>query len=260
MEEAKRLFTEFKSHYDRNDLDRCLHLMNELKMIMLTKFGFIPPAQLQKGQVNREIFLSRQILEYGTLLSLKLGDVTTFERSITQLKSYYSDYGPYLPESPERYPILGVYLLHLLAENRIGEFHTELELIQDHNNRYIKFSIHLEQYKMEGRYNKMWSAGDNIPVHYYEPFLAKLIETARHDIGNSLETGYQQLTMDEARKLLMFGENKKDVFQKFVKERGWRVNGDNINFTPEEQPKPSLGALQLITQCLKYAHELERII
>jgi len=237
-------------------------LMTQLKITM-TKFAFVPPTQLkkdkEKGEINREIFLARQILEYATLLSLKLGDVSAFERSMTQLKTYYSDYGPYLPESPHRYPILGVYLLHLLAENKIGEFHTELELIQDHNNRYIKFPIQLEQHKMEGRYNKVWSAGDSIPVNYYEPFVIKLMQTARGDIGNSLETSYERLTLDDARKLLMFGDNR-EAFHTFVQERNWRVSGDYINFTPEEQPKPQLGAIQLITQSLKYAHELERII
>jgi len=212
-----------------------------------------------KRRDKQRNFLARQILEYATLLSLKLGDVTAFERSITQLKTYYSDYGPHLPASPHRYPILGVYLLHLLAENRIGEFHTELELIQDHNNRYIKFPVQLEQYKMEGRYNKVWGAGDSIPVNYYEPFVGKLMQTARHDIGNSLETSYERLTLDDSRKLLMFGDDIAG-FQKFVQERAWRVSDKYINFTPEEQLKPELGAIQLITQSLKYAHELERII
>jgi len=260
MEETLRLFEEFKSLYEQQhpNIQRCKTLMTQLK-ISMTKFTFVPPAQLKKGEINREIFLSRQILEYATLLSLKLGDVKVFERSITQLKTYYSDYGPYLPESPHRYPILGVYLLHLLAENKIGEFHTELELIQDHNNRYVKFPIQLEQYKMEGRYNKVWSAGDSIPVNYYEPFVVKLMQTARHDIGNSLEKSYEELSLQDARKLLMFGD-KNEEFKTFLQERTWRVTGNHIKFTPEEQPKPELGAIQLITQSLKYAHELERII
>jgi len=260
MEEALRIFKEFTVIYEQSNpnIERCKLLMTELKIVM-TKFAFIAPAQLIIGEINREIFLARQILEYATLLNLKLGDSAAFERSITQLKTYYSDYGTYLPESPHRYPILGVYLLHLLAENRIGEFHTELELIQDHSNRYIKFPIQLEQYKMEGRYNKVWSAGDSIPVNYYEPFVVKLMQTARHDIGNSLETGYEKLSLDDARKLLMFG-NDVGAFNEFVQERTWRVIGNNINFIPEEQPKPELGAIQLITQSLKYAHELERII
>ncbi|GMQ05894.1 hypothetical protein CsSME_00050721 [Camellia sinensis var. sinensis] len=34
-----------------------------------------------------------------------------------------------LPPSPQEYPILGLNLLRLLVQNRIAEFHTELELL-----------------------------------------------------------------------------------------------------------------------------------
>uniref|UniRef100_A0A6B2LFD0 CSN8/PSMD8/EIF3K domain-containing protein n=1 Tax=Arcella intermedia TaxID=1963864 RepID=A0A6B2LFD0_9EUKA len=234
------------------------NLITKLK-ILLTHFAFVPPALLKRGEISKELFLARQILEYSTLMYLKLNDVPAFERSVAQLKTYYSDYGPFLPESAHRYPILGVYLLHLLAENKIGEFHTELELIQDHANRYVNFSIQLEQYKMEGRYNKVWGAGDSIPVYYYEPFVGKLMQTARNDIGDSLEVAYDSMSLQEARKLLMFGDEQR-AFQEFVTSRNWRVADNKIIFTPEQPPKQELGALQLIAQSLKYAHELERII
>lgn len=36
-----------------------------------------------------------------------------------------------LPPSPQEYHLVGLNLLRLLVENRIAEFHTELELIPD---------------------------------------------------------------------------------------------------------------------------------
>jgi hypothetical protein len=56
------------------------------------------------------------------------------------------------------YPLLGLNLLRLLAQNRISEFHTQLELIepeQIQSNIYIKHPVQLEQSIMEGRYNKV---------------------------------------------------------------------------------------------------------
>lgn len=62
-----------------------------------------------------------------------------------------------IPPSPEEYPILGLNLMRLLAENRIAEFHTELELLPlralDHP--CIKYAVELEQSFMEGAYNRL---------------------------------------------------------------------------------------------------------
>lgn len=63
-----------------------------------------------------------------------------------------------LPESTNQYHLLGLNLLFLLSQNRIAEFHTELELLPYdiiQTNKYVKHSVALEQYLMEGSYNKV---------------------------------------------------------------------------------------------------------
>jgi hypothetical protein len=63
-----------------------------------------------------------------------------------------------LPESPFKYQLLGLNLLFLLSQNRVAEFHTELELLppdQIQNNVYIGHPLSIEQCLMEGRYNKV---------------------------------------------------------------------------------------------------------
>lgn len=58
------------------------------------------------------------------------------------------------------YPLLGLNLLFLLSQNRVAEFHIELELLPVDkilNNVYIKHPVSLEQYIMEGSYNKVRS-------------------------------------------------------------------------------------------------------
>ena len=45
-----------------------------------------------------------------------------------------------------------------LSQNRVAEFHTELERLpakEVQNNVYIKHPVSLEQYIMEGSYNKV---------------------------------------------------------------------------------------------------------
>jgi len=74
---------------------------------------------------------------------------------------YYTDCAALLPGSARQYPILGLNLLRLLAQNRIAEFHTELELLPaglQASNEYLKFPAQLEQHIMEGSYNRVLSA------------------------------------------------------------------------------------------------------
>src|SRR4051794_11174541 len=62
-----------------------------------------------------------------------------------------------LPESSQKWPILGLYMLSLLASSRIADFHTELELlpIASHSNKFIAYPIALEQELMEGSYRSL---------------------------------------------------------------------------------------------------------
>ena len=106
-------------------------------------------------QQQEELLLAREILEHGALVSVRAMEIPAFERYVAQLKVYYSDVSS-LALSQRQYPILGLNLLRLLAQNRIAEFHTELELIPtdiQHTNIYIKYPAQLEQHIMEGSYN-----------------------------------------------------------------------------------------------------------
>ncbi|GFS38080.1 regulatory particle non-ATPase 12A [Actinidia rufa] len=98
--------------------------------------------------------------------SVKIEDQDTFERDFFQLKPYYTDARGRLPPSPQEYPILGLNLLRLLVQNRIAEFHTELELLSASSleNPCIKHAVELEQSFMEGAYNRVLSARQTVPM------------------------------------------------------------------------------------------------
>lgn len=60
------------------------------------------------------------------------------------------------------YELLGLDLLCLLAQNKVGEFHTTLEHLPAPavtDNVYIRHPVAMEQYLMEGAYNKVWRGG-----------------------------------------------------------------------------------------------------
>lgn len=68
----------------------------------------------------------RDVLEIGAFFSIENGQADSFERYLSQLKVYYFDYQsiPGLPESLNKYQLLGLNLLRLLSQNRLAEFHT----------------------------------------------------------------------------------------------------------------------------------------
>ena len=157
-----KLFDTFKKHYDKGETEPCTQLMAQIRIAML-EFTSLPPATVStpSSSQQQELLLAREILEHGALLSIKTMEIPAFERYVAQLKIYYSDFATTLPLSQRQFPILGLNLLRLLAQNRIAEFHTELELIDtdvQHSNVYIKYPAQLEQHIMEGSYNKVLAA------------------------------------------------------------------------------------------------------
>jgi len=263
METVTRTLTEFKSQFDSGQYQSCAASVTPLK-IALTQVGIQSPHFFKTHPKDehelKKVWISREVLEYLTRYSLAVGDEKSFERFMVQLKTFYFDYAPYLEWSAHKEPLLGVYFLYLLAANRIAEFHTELERVTDNNNQYMKYSIDLEQSKMEGRYNSILHKGESCPQGYfYEQFARKLMETARHDIADSLEKAYGSLTLAEAKALLLLKDD--DKLHALVQQRGWRLEDmDTLKFTTDDKEIACIEANRLITQNLGYANEVERIV
>jgi hypothetical protein len=81
-----------------------------------------------------------------------------------------------LPVSPQENLVIGLNLLRLLVQNRIAEFHTELELIPaaGQADPRVKHAIDLEQHLMEGSYNKILQAqGGAVQVEFIRPIACK---------------------------------------------------------------------------------------
>ena len=55
------------------------------------------------------------------------------------------------------------------------------------SNIYIKHPVSLEQYIMEGSYNKVLSLKGNVPAESYNYFFDILLNTVREEIASCLE-------------------------------------------------------------------------
>ncbi|BBN11921.1 26S proteasome regulatory subunit N12 [Marchantia polymorpha subsp. ruderalis] len=263
LAECTRIFQKFKAAYQQNDYDTCSNLLSQLK-VKLTEFPALPPAYKQTSTAVQELILAREIFEHAIVLSVKTEDQDAFERHFLQLKPYYTDTRDLIPRSREEYPILGLNLLRLLVQNRIAEFHTELELLppEAHENPCIKHAVELEQSFMEGAYNRVLSARQAVPHETYVYFMDLLAKTVRDEIAGCSEKAYDFLTVADAKKILMFSTDRE--LQEYAAEdhNDWDIRNGCVYFQKVKDLAPckEIPSLQLINQTLGYARELERIV
>jgi len=183
--------------------------------------------------------------------------------NIVMVNDIISSISNFLLESPLKYHLLGLNLLCLLAQNRVAEFHTELELLspQDiQSNVFIHYPVSLEQYLMEGCYNKIFLARKQVPAPSFNFFLDILVETIRDEIAACMEKSFDKIRMSEAAKMLSI--SNLNNMKEYGKKRDWVLgNGDWYMFQIDvKKSDDSLSAIELAKQAVEYARELEMIV
>lgn len=144
------------------------------------------------------------MLELSVLLAVEVQDGSAFDRNYLQLKTFNAS-NTGLALSERHFPIIGLYLLFLLSNHRIAEFHTELELIPlefQANNQFVNFSCQLEQHYMDGFYNKVLRAAEHVPLPYYGYFMSVLANTVREKVADCCEKAYESLPVSDTTKML----------------------------------------------------------
>ena len=249
---------------DKDDkLDEGLSLLSQLKVALLA-FDALPPSTPPTPSAAQleELRLAREVFEAGAFLSIRATDIPSFERHVAQLKVYYTDCAGLLPQSPKQLPILGLNLLRLLAQNRIAEFHTELELVpaELQSDAHIRYSAQLEEHIMEGSYNKVLAAKQGgLFAREGMYFMDLLVETVRDEIADCSEKAYASIASAELRALLMLGSDAE--LGEYADARVWAVGADGVVAFGGGDAKPLLlPSKELIQETLSYAKELERIV
>jgi 26S proteasome regulatory subunit N12 len=263
LTEISQRLERFKAALIRSDFDTCTQLLCQLK-IALTEFKSLPPLFEETPNAVHELTIARDIYEHAVILSVKTEDQDAFERDFFQLKPYYTDAAGRLPASQQEYPILGLNLLRLLVQNRIAEFHTELELLSAAalENECIKHAVELEQSFMEGAYNRVLTARQTVPHQTYVYFMDLLAKTVRDEIAGCSEKAYDSLSINDTRQIMLFSSDKE--LYEYIKEEHpeWELKSGLVIFqkAKESATCKDIPSLQLINQTLGYARELERIV
>eukprot|EP01105_Mastigella_eilhardi_P014788 TRINITY_DN3372_c0_g1_i2.p1 TRINITY_DN3372_c0_g1~~TRINITY_DN3372_c0_g1_i2.p1 ORF type:complete len:293 (-),score=125.11 TRINITY_DN3372_c0_g1_i2:81-932(-) len=272
---AEELLEEFKLLVNQSavSVDRALDVLEKLKLEVM-KFTFmngpragflLQPSAEQRNLRVMEMTLARELLEHACMLSIALRDIPAFARYFVQLRPFYFDYRNEIPVSEREHMLLGLNLLRLLAQNNIAKFHMELECLplEVHNVRYIKFPMELEQYMMEGSYNKVLQARDHVPSDKCNLFMDILSETVRNDIASCSQVAYQKISVPVAKQFLRLEDDAS--FFDYCAKRKWTVNHDTneIIFQASDAAAgkvTDVPSFQLIKEMLSYAKELERIV
>lgn len=247
------------------NLNKCEELLNKAK-IMLAGVSFLPTSC--DAVSSEEVLLARDVLEVGVQCSVERGDIPAFERYMAQLKCYYTDYQTTeLPPSSYQLQLLGLNLMSLLASNKVGEFHTELELLPVdalHSSAYIKYPVSLEQYLMEGNYNKIRLSRGSVPAPQYTFFVERLLDSITRETALCMEKAYERMSAAETMRMLELKDAKQ--LASLAQQRGWRLDDSGfVNFTnvaskTSLHAENGLASLEMAQQTIEYARQLEMIV
>lgn len=249
LETATSLLSELKAKFEAGDVVGGKETLSKLKIQMLD----FPPGSVSHSQIAVEC------MEIGILMMADDGDLDAFARNVAQIKPMYAALEQ---TTPRKCHILGLNLMNLLVDNRLSEFHAELELLTEEESRnvFVTFPINLERQLMVGIYDEVLNV--TVPDESYQFFVDNLLQTVRDSIADCVEVSYKTMKISDAMTMMKFGTQEELL--EYVEEcrDDWIVENDTLCF----QPPPSgskagdIPSMKLITQNLSYATEMERIV
>ncbi|VDP12958.1 unnamed protein product [Onchocerca flexuosa] len=212
------------------------------------------------------LMIHRDVFEIDALCAILKSDLGSFREAITVLINFYNSYG-LSDEWPNKWLMIGLDLMFLLATNQHIQFHMLLEQIdQDiqQKNPYIETPVKLEQSLIEGAYHKIMLTEKNIPSPYYALFMRISMDTVRDEIASCMERAFLKVSQRDAARLLLFNDVNKMI--SFVEKRGWKSSmcGRDVTYVFDEAhqtcAEPRIDTKRITKQAIFYAKQLEMIV
>jgi 26S proteasome regulatory subunit N12 len=240
------MLTELKGLVQAGNVQEGKQVLNRLKLELLSANAASPQAV--------------SALELGVLLSAHEGDLQAFGRNMAQLKPAYSGG----VASPRKAHITGLNLMHLLVDNRLAEFHSELEWLTkvEASDALVSFPISLERQLMVGIYDEVLQK--QVPAPSFQFFMDHLLQTVRDSIADCIEVSYPSLKLKDCASMMKF--DSVAALQEYIQEYrdDWIIDAADhaLTFQPAATAVTAadIPSMQWIQQSLAYATEMERII
>lgn len=198
-QELRSLLSRLQHSLKTRDYDTSLEQLSRAKLVLLALNALVPSSEAPQSA----LLLARETLELGALVSIRRQDYGSFTRYFSQLQPFYDLPAARLPRhASAQSKITGLYLLLLLSQGDYAGFHTVLESLEvaaeaaaDHHDDgnadpmttedaattprrgmeqdvFIQYPVKLEQWLMEGSYDKVWHAtkSEEVPSEEYGIF------------------------------------------------------------------------------------------
>ena len=163
-------------------------LLSRAKVALLKEAALKPHPQTPTAKLHA----AQQVFELGALAEIRLTDPAAFTRYYDQLQPFYhyqtSTNANATPlAGSQRSKITGLYLLLLLSQGDYAGFHTVIETLEAAGNdnegsgaatikveedENIQYPMRLQQWLMEGSYDRVWkeTQGDRVPSDEFRLF------------------------------------------------------------------------------------------
>ncbi|KAK8815363.1 hypothetical protein WA158_003575 [Blastocystis sp. Blastoise] len=213
-----------------------------------------------KGKILKNDISNEEAAQfYGDYLNYcAIHDTSSVERNYKQYRAFC----PNDSNEERRNQLKTIYLMSLLSENKLGQFHCEIELLNEKemNDPYISFSLNLEHAISEGNYNKVLSSFDNIPIPSLRGFVEPLIITVRSEIDDCVHCSYRQMNINTLQHYLYF--NTKDELLNYIHEKHpeWVLENDMVIFTKKQEKHATIDTKTSLNNYLYYSMETENIV
>jgi len=165
----------------QNNHQNSTALLTRAKVALLHQNALIPTARTPPAHLQT----AQQVLETGALISIRLQDPAAFTRYFQQLQPFYT-LSSSSGKHSQRSKVTGLYLLLLLSQGDYAGFHTLLEGLdvaanQAHEqgtgkgleeDEFVQYPIRLEQWLMEGSYDRVWdeTKSERVPSEEFAIF------------------------------------------------------------------------------------------
>ncbi|KAA3671039.1 26S proteasome regulatory subunit N12 [Paragonimus westermani] len=118
----------------------------------------------------------------------------------------------------------------------------------------------MEQYLMEGNFQRVFLSKDNVPSRRYDFFIDILLNTTRNEVASCIEAAYESLSLDEAARTLFYDDVQSML--SFGQTRNWTLDKDNVYHFQKDtrQEDDSVPSSDVTKVMLEYTKELDQII
>lgn len=158
--ELASIIQQLETNIRKGDNKTSSSLLSRAKIALLHQHALIPSSSTPPKVLEQ----AQYVLELGALISIRHKDPQAFTRYFQQLQPFYNSAPP--TSKSQRSKVTGLYLLLLLSLGDYAGFHTQLEGLEVINDasgkgidqdQYIQYAVRLEQWLMEGSYDRVWS-------------------------------------------------------------------------------------------------------